>query len=705
MDVVLSIVVLFNVAIAQPLLDLLGRNAEFFVARGSPRADVLVLALALTLLVPLAAGFMVRLTIRVHPRFGRALHLAILGSLVGALLVQLLKRVPAIGSLPGPALVAVSAVTGIGGAVFATRRRELRTILRWAAPVPVLVALLFLFVSPVSRLVLSGRVAEAAGEHPVVGDPAPIVMVIFDEFPLASLMDRHGEIDARLFPSFARLARDGTWFRNATTVHVSTTKAVPAILTGRLPDATSLPTAQDHPRNLFTLVRPQYDIKAIEPITDLCPEESCAESRRTEPARARWRALLSDLRVVSLHMLLPDDLTEGLPSIDNAWGGFGGQSGTDDDGDGGGTPQPARRQPVKRLFEQALAVDRQVVFEDFVASIERSPRPTLHFLHSMLPHLPWYYLSSGQRFELTRTTPGVGKQWSDEAWLVAQAYQRHLLQAQFVDRLVGRLLKRLERLELYEESLIVITSDHGASFQPKEFRRSIGPRTVGEIGAVPLFVKRPHQRTGGASDLPVQSIDILPTIADALDVNGFWRTDGASAFAPGFPQRTTKAIYTRGEPVVFGAEGRERDEIVRRKYSLFQDVGASLDLYRLGPHADLIGRRVASLPVGRDTPMTVVLDSPGAFDHVDPAAAVLPCLVTGQLRAGGPLPSPALLAVTLDGTIETVTQTFSRHGRENPFVALVPPRALRRGENRLSFFLIEQSAHGPALRRVALDRP
>jgi hypothetical protein len=35
---------LWALAFAQPLFDLLGRNAEFFVARGSTRGDILLLA-------------------------------------------------------------------------------------------------------------------------------------------------------------------------------------------------------------------------------------------------------------------------------------------------------------------------------------------------------------------------------------------------------------------------------------------------------------------------------------------------------------------------------------------------------------------------------------------------------------------------------------------------------------------------------------
>ena len=48
---------LWALAFAQPLLDLLGRNAEFFVARGSTTGDILLLAFGYVLLPPLIGSY------------------------------------------------------------------------------------------------------------------------------------------------------------------------------------------------------------------------------------------------------------------------------------------------------------------------------------------------------------------------------------------------------------------------------------------------------------------------------------------------------------------------------------------------------------------------------------------------------------------------------------------------------------------------
>ena len=66
-----------------------------------------------------------------------------------------------------------------------------------------------------------------------------VVMLILDEFPGDSLLGEDGRIDEVRYPSFAALARDGYWFRNAFSSYDSTPKAVPLIMDGRRPSMIS----------------------------------------------------------------------------------------------------------------------------------------------------------------------------------------------------------------------------------------------------------------------------------------------------------------------------------------------------------------------------------------------------------------------------------------------------------------------------------
>ena len=97
-------------------------------------------------------------------------------------------------------------------------------------------------------------------------------------------------------PNFARLARESTWYRNATTVNDSTAAAVPAQLTGEQPRAGTPPTAHDHPRSLFTLFERSHEQTVIEPITAVCPARLCDDAR--PGTMDRLQSLGSDIEVV-----------------------------------------------------------------------------------------------------------------------------------------------------------------------------------------------------------------------------------------------------------------------------------------------------------------------------------------------------------------------------------------------------------------------
>ena len=99
----------------------------------------------------------------------------------------------------------------------------------------------------------------------------------------------------------------------------------------------------------------------------------------------------------------------------------------------------------------------------------------------------------------------------------------------FVDTLLGQLIAHLKAARLYEKSLIVVTADHGVSFRPHDNRRSITETNFADIMTVPLFVKAPFQQRGEILEHNVETIDILPTIADILDIRLPWSVDGDSA--------------------------------------------------------------------------------------------------------------------------------------------------------------------------------
>ena len=493
----------------------------------------------------------------------------------------------------------------------------------------------------------SSTAEHGAGPHPAVAHnrvarPRAIVVVVFDELPLTSLLGPGGRIDAGRYPSFAALANTANWYRGATAVHDSTALAVPAMLDGRYPRRGLRSDVISHPVNLFTLLADKYEVNASEEATGLCPTSLCKPLAGTA---------LSHL--------------------------------------GGGK--------VRR-------------FRQFVRSIEPGERPTLWFKHVLFPHVPWQFYPSGRHYRrhAPEPIPGLnGPEGFGNPWLVKVSYQRHLLQLGLADRLLGELVARLRRLGLFRDALVVVVADHGIGFHVGVERRTVTRANVEDLAPVPLLMKLPRQRRGRIIDTHVETINVLPTILEVARVRTKREMDGRSLLHPVSAQADRVRIFHRigtnlntigGEYSFDPADlARRRQAAVRRKLALFGS-GSDLErLYRIGPHPELVGLRVASLPrLGGEA--TAAIHQAEELRHVDPSSGFVPGEITGEVvngQPGGGRP----IALALDGTIVAVGRTFSMEGSaaEN-FEMIVPEAAFRRGAMKARVFEIVTRRTGLALR-------
>jgi Sulfatase len=674
--------VLSSFALAQPIFDLLGRNAEFFVVRRSTSWDIVLFAVGITFVPPLVLLAFELVAGLAHPKARVIVHLGAVALLTGLFALLVGKRLLDISSTP---LVVLAAAVGAGGAVVYMRAAPVRSFVTVLAPAPLLFLALFLFASPVSKITITSEThARVAAVH----SRTPVVMVVFDEFPLLSLLGGNGDIDAVRYPNFAALAGQATWFRRTLSVSGDTTQAVPAILSGRTPDPDALPFFADHPDNLFTLFGGTHRLNVVEPVTSLCPAKLCPAPRE-EGFLDRERSLLSDVSVVYLHVVLPDELRERLPPVTGTWTDFRG-SAVDE------PHQPGRPLRSKRGLVLANALRdlrfRDEQFRAFVASIGPSSRPTLNFLHVLLPHHPWRYLPSGREYATATLIPGLTEDvWGSDPVLVEQAYQRHLLQVGFVDGLLGDLIARLRKIGLYDRSLVVVTADHGVSFRPNEPRRRFTEENIAELGLVPLFVKAPHQREGRMVDRLVRTTDILPTLADVLGVRFPWPVDGRSGFLPR-SAGPVQAVPSRepGENFLVTPRELERKlaEALKRQVGLFGWGHAHPGLYRIGPHPELLGRPVTDLPVLARSGLTSELADPELFHAMSFPSGVSPAHIVGTLE-GTAAGRDVVLAV--NGRLAVTGRTFS-FGGSTRFEALAPERVFRRGANDVEVYLVSESS-------------
>ena len=264
---------------------------------------------------------------RLRPAWAWPLHLVIVGALAALVAAGLVDDLigTVLDDLPlvsGPLTVLVAGGAGYGVVRAYRHRPMLRPMLSALAIAPLGFLAFFAFATPAYELLFPSTVAAA--DVSLGDDLPPIVMVVFDELPLASVLDADATtIDADRFPNLARLAGDGVWYPNATSVAGYTHEAVPAILTGeRVHDENLPPTPSGHPDSLFTFLANDYSITSHEELTGLCAPSLCEESTGLEETSG-FRVLLEDLGIVAGHVALPAVLEGWLPTINDTWANFG----------------------------------------------------------------------------------------------------------------------------------------------------------------------------------------------------------------------------------------------------------------------------------------------------------------------------------------------------------------------------------------------
>jgi hypothetical protein len=704
----LHLFVLCSFAVAQPLYELLGRAPEFFVAHRAGPIAILSLALALTAGVPGLLVLVEALAARAGSRIRRHVHTTFVGALATLAMLPVADR---LASLPADGVITVALLAGLGTAAAHRRLMGARSFLTALSPGMMIFPLAFLLFTPVRGLVVPARAAGPT--RLAIATSVPVVLIVFDQLSAPALLDDTGAIDAVRYPHFAALARESWWFPRATAAHPYTAQALAAILTGRLPEADRLPVMAHYPENLFTWLGSSFRLNVSEPMTALCPASLCVAEGEPDPFAFRpWR-FLSDLMVVYLHVVLPEEYaTRMLPPLDASWRDFRSDV----------MVLPASNEAPASWhgdpgFLQGVQLGRHRHVERFVESLGLNDARTLHFLHVLLPHHPYQYLASGQIYSPGWAPEGlVGDgTWEQSQQLVLTAYHQYIQQVGFVDRLLGMVVAHLKRNGLYDRALVIITADHGVAFVPGEPSRAPTDATYVEVLSVPMFVKRPGQGEGRVSDRLVSTVDVVPTIADVLGATLPWHADGASMVADSFTERAVVEVHGFGGsgPLEFNPDPLGRPPASQAKVRALGVRTPLEDTAVAGPHAELIGQDLTALPVaGTAQDIRLTAATLPQFEEVDLDSGFVPALLRGHVRTNESRVAPLDLAIALNGRVRTTTTTVDRSPGLAYFAALLPGAAFRQGPNDLEVFIVDESTGSlrllrvlaPIARRVRIER-
>jgi arylsulfatase A-like enzyme/uncharacterized membrane protein YbhN (UPF0104 family) len=165
-------------------------------------------------------------------------------------------------------------------------------------------------------------------------------------------------------------------------------------------------------------------------------------------------------------------------------------------------------------------------------------------LHYMEPHDPYFTHPDDGRAIARSSTPRPDPSLRDEMW------RRYLGEIEYFDTRFGELLAELERRGLYDDTLIVLTADHGEEFHDHGGWWH-GLTLYDEQIAVPLLAKWPANARPAPARWPAQVrlVDLAPTLLGAAGAAAPPGVQGENLLAsPGEPPR---------ERTVFAEEDHE----------------------------------------------------------------------------------------------------------------------------------------------------
>lgn len=669
---------LSSLAIAQPLFSSLGNGATFFVVHDARAWDIVIFTLAVYLApATVLAG--------IHYCLKR-ISLSI-ADVYMALVVAVLAAVGVLGiasGLPWPVSVSLAMVLGLLVGLLYIKRPGIHDILKIVGMVSPVIVVTFLVFTPVQKLLAPGSTGDI--RSPAAKHSTPVVILLFDELSQAAISAPGGHVDAGRLPNFAKLAGLSTWYDNTITVSVSTALAVPAILSGVRPVKGSQPIYSEYPLNLFSLLEASHKIEAIETTTRLCPASACGNGQTAAEKVFHAASMYDDAWIVLQHSILPRDIARKyLPAISSTWRGF--RKGAD-------VAQEADKAAAWKRIAGAvkrISVDaeksQQSRFRRFISSIENSSGPTFTYLHLVTPHAPMIFLPDGTQYNGRAAPgesfiPGKGFIWSSNQHLVDHAVLRYSLGVEYADKLLGEFLDALAKSGRFDETLLIVLSDHGLTFSPGEDRRIPSGSTVADAARIPLFIKYPGQKVGRTDSRLAQTIDLVPTVADVLAAPLPEDMEGQSLISDQWdtPQR---AIIVADGSITGFESTMNMEAAISRIYRVLKPGVSALEALGLGNAGVFFGKPVPEGAI-RKPGLEFVLDNATWYSDIDLNSIFLPARLTGKLTDA---PMPTDIFIALNGVIVGSGETYDKDGKVS---IILDPRKFRQGANQLRVFILDE---------------
>ena len=353
--------------------------------------------------------------------------------------------------------------------------------------------LLFLYeVFNFGRVVLQARELEANIEstHDRVGPVAldenghHVFWIIFDEFSLVQSLERD-KFDVNLVPNLATFSRTSTWYPHARTLFKSTERAIPALLLGKK-DVTDF-------KGEFL-----YGFNSQNYLSSMAQNMEVFILGNFVPYCHAFKGVAKRCRVY-----LEGGFADYVHLANSVW---------------------RRSVPgVLRDTKAGRKLRRLILLQSDQLALQGRPitrtlsmgqsfdRPTFTFIHEGLPHFPYRFTSSGDLRQRAYDGGPLREMSRDELEEMQTFYRE---QVTYTDSLFGEFVAQLKAKALYDQSYIVIMSDHGISFDPLKPGRHL---ELEQVARVPFLIKSPGQTRGVVNPQPVHTAEFFGVLLDQME--------------------------------------------------------------------------------------------------------------------------------------------------------------------------------------------
>ena len=242
------------------------------------------------------------------------------------------------------------------------------------------------------------------------------------------------------------------------------------------------------------------------------------------------------------------------------------------------------------LIAPASAINERV----FPWLAEDDRRPFLGWVHYYDAHRPFAVFTADRPYcnppdgrfgdgqADYRLTPKVRKERKIGPRHVAYLKDRYDSGLKALDAEVGRLIATLRESGALDDTILVITADHGEAFD--EFDEewfSHDPFLYDVVTRVPLFIRLPDGRFGGeVVDSIVELVDVVPTLLDYTGVESPFGLQGASlrpAIEDGRPVKSFAVAERQGRDRD-GSDELPADQVGRRRSLRLDDRRLMIDV-------------------------------------------------------------------------------------------------------------------------------